>query len=136
MNARATSLATIVASAVLCTLAWAPSALAGAGPASKSATQAADFAAKEKQLQDESRSSASGPLPSPTTSAKSLNKSKDAGKGMLEAEAKLQTSPTRGLGSPTVDKTARNVDPMKNISKMTTPEKDQLLREVQKEAKP
>ena len=136
MKTRARLLAAMIGLAAMYGFAYGQPVSSASDNAGKTAKVTANFAAKEKQMQDESRSSAFGPLPLSTTTAKPLNKNKDAGKGMLEAEAKLQTSPTRGLGSPKVDTTAKNADPMKNISKMSTGEKDQLLREVQKEAKP
>src|ERR1700747_2581503 len=85
------------------------------------AKKAADFATKEKALQDASRSSASGAGTSnPATEATPLNKDRNAGKGAATAELGLQLR----KGSPKVDKTAKPDAPMKDISKMTPKERD------------
>jgi hypothetical protein len=105
-----------------------------AAPAkSDKAKKAADFAAKEKAMQDMSRSSASGAVASPTgTEATPYNKNKDAGKAAVDEALGIQTF----KGSKPVDKNAKAVAPMKSLSKMTPEERAELRREVVKEAKP
>jgi hypothetical protein len=97
------------------------------------AKKAADFAAKEKAMQDMSRSSASGAVASPpVTEATPYNKNKDAGKAAIDQALGIQTF----KGSKPVDKNAKAQAPMKSISKMTPEEREQLRKEVVKEAKP
>ena len=100
---------------------------------SDKAKKAADFAAKEKAMQDMSRSSASGAVASPpVTEATPYNKNKNAGKAAIDEALGIQTF----KGSKPVDKNAKAVAPMKSLSKMTPQERDELRREVAKEAKP
>ena len=107
-------------------------ALAQATGAAEKNGKTADFAAREKAMQDASRSSASGPVAAPTTPAVRLNQNKDAGKGAFEAEMMLQANkPSRK-----VDKNAKASDPIKSISKMTPQERAELRKEVVKDAKP
>jgi hypothetical protein len=105
-----------------------------AAPAkSDKAKKAADFAAMEKAMQDASRSSASGAVASPpVTEATPYNKNKNAGKAAIDEALGIQTF----KGSRPVDKNAKAQAPMKSLSKMTPEERDQLRREVAKEAKP
>jgi len=94
--------------------------------------KAADFATKEKALQDASKSSAAGPAPDAMKEGTRLNRNKDAGKGAFEGEMTLQ----RNKPSPKVDKNAKASDPIKSISKMTPEERAKLRADVVKEAKP
>ncbi len=106
---------------------------APASAKSDKAKKAADFAAKEKAMQDMSRSSASGSVASPpVTEAVPYNKDKNAGKAAIDEALGIQTF----KGSKPVDKSAKAVAPMKSLSKMTPQERDELRREVAKEAKP
>jgi len=138
MNRAAKVLTVVVAAAAFSGIASAqptqPSTSSGDSAKARTTKQAADFAAQEKQMQDESKTFT--PPDRPEASATQLNKGKNAGKGMLEAEATLQTSPTRGKGSPPVNKNAKPADPMKNISKMTPAERAQLRKDVVEGAKP
>jgi hypothetical protein len=95
-------------------------------------TKAADFAMKEKALQDASKSSAAGPVSGTVMPGTSVNRNKDAGKGAFESEMNLQ----KNKPSPKVDKNAKASAPMKSISKMTPEERAQLRADVVKEAKP
>lgn len=104
---------------------------ATSGSTTDKAAQAADFAKKEKAMQDASRSSGGAMMPTPTQ-ATGLNKNKDAGKEAAAAELSLQTH----KGSAPVDKNAKAVAPIKNISKMTPEERAELRKEVVKDAKP
>jgi len=103
-----------------------------AGEATAKQKKASDFAAAEKAMQDQSKSSAAGPVPDAVTQATGLNRNKDAGKGAFESEMTLQ----RQKPSPKVNKEAKAQAPMKSISKMTPEERAELRREVVKEAKP
>ena len=106
---------------------------APASPKSDKAKKAADFAAKEKAMQDMSRSSASGPVATPPVSEPApYNKNRNAGKAAVDEALGIQTF----KGSKPVDKNAKAVAPMKSLSKMTPQERDELRREVAKEAKP
>ena len=106
---------------------------APAPPKSEKANKAADFAAKEKAMQDMSRSSASGAVGTvPAAEAMPYNKNKDKGRAAIDQAADIQTF----KGSKPVDKNAKAVAPMKSLSKMTPQERDALRREVAKEAKP
>jgi hypothetical protein len=97
------------------------------------AKKAADFAAKEKAMQDMSRSSASGAVGSvPSSEAVPYNKDKNAGKAAADEAMDI----LRFKGSKPVDKNAKPVAPMKSLSKMTPEERAELRREVVKEAKP
>jgi hypothetical protein len=100
---------------------------------SDKAKKAADFAAREKAMQDASRSSAYGPVASPpVTEATPYNKNKDKGKAAADEAADILTF----KGSKPVDKNAKAQAPMKSISKMTPEERAELRKEVVKEAKP
>jgi len=101
---------------------------------SDKAKNAADFAAKEKAMQDMSRSSASGAVATPpATEAIPYNKNKDKGKAAIDEAAGIQTF----KGSKPVDKNAKAVAPMpKSLSKMTPKELEDLDRQVGKESKP
>jgi hypothetical protein len=105
-----------------------------AAPAkSDKAKKAADFAAKEKAMQDMSRSSASGAVASPSvTEATPYNKNKDKGKAAADEAADILTF----KGSKPVDKNAKAQAPIKSLSKMTPEERAELRKEVVKEAKP
>ena len=100
---------------------------------SDKAKKAADFAAKEKAMQDMSRSSASGAVGTPpATEAAPYNKNKDKGKAAADQAADIQTF----KGSKPVDKNAKAQAPIKSLSKMTPEERAELRKEVVKEAKP
>jgi hypothetical protein len=100
---------------------------------SDKAKKAADFAAREKAMQDASRSSASGPVASPpVTEATPYNKNKDKGKAAADEAADILTF----KGSKPVDKNAKAQAPIKSLSKMTPEERAELRKEVVKEAKP
>ena len=100
---------------------------------SDKAKRAADFAAKEKAMQDMSRSSASGAVGSiPATQAIPYNKDKNAGQATIDEAAGILNF----KGSKPVDKNAKAVAPMKSLSKMTPEERAELRKEVVKEAKP
>ena len=105
--------------------------VASAEDAPKNA-KAADFATKEKMLQDASKSSAAGPAPDAMKQGTGVNRNKDAGKGAFEGEMTLQ----RNKPSPKVDKNAKASDPIKSISKMTPQERAALRKEVVEGAKP
>jgi hypothetical protein len=94
---------------------------AAASAKSDKAKKAADFAAREKAMQDASRSSASGAVASPpVTEATPYNKNKDAGKAAVDEALGMQTF----KGSRPVDKNAKAVASMKSLSKMTPQERD------------
>jgi hypothetical protein len=95
------------------------------------AQKAADFAKKEKAMQDMSRSSGGAMMPTPSQ-ATGLNKSKNAGKESADSELQLFTH----KGSAPVDKATKAQSPIKNISKMTPEERAQLRKEVVQDAKP
>ena len=96
-------------------------------------TKAADFAAKEKAMQDLSRSSAAGAVASvPVTEATPYNKDKNAGKAAADEAMGILSF----KGSKPVDKNAKAVAPIKSISKMTIEEREEVWNEVAKEAKP
>jgi uncharacterized membrane protein len=93
--------------------------------------KAADFSAKEKAMQAASRNSSGAAMPT-STEAVGLNQNKDAGKESAAAELSLQIP----HGSRPVDKNAKAVAPIKNISKMTPEERNELRTAVVKDAKP
>jgi hypothetical protein len=93
--------------------------------------KAADFQAKEQAMQAASKS-ASGAVTTPTSEAAGYNRNKDAGKN-LETQTLNMFIPK---GSAPVDKSKQATSPIKDISKMTAEERNQLRREVQKDAKP
>jgi hypothetical protein len=95
-------------------------------------TKKADFAAGEKRMQDESKSSAAGPMSDAMTQATPVNRNKDAGKGAFEGEMTLQ----RQKPSPKVNKDAKAQSPIKSISKMTPAERAELRKEVVEGSKP
>ena len=100
---------------------------------SDKAKKAADFAAKEKAMQDASRSSASGAVGTPpVTEATPYNKDKNAGKAAADEAMGILSF----KGSKPVDKNAKAVAPIKSLSKMTPEEREELRKEVVKEAKP
>ena len=100
---------------------------------SDKAKKAADFAAREKAMQDASRSSASGAVASPpVTEAVPYNKDKNAGKAAADEAMGILSF----KGSKPVDKNAKAQAPIKSLSKMTPEERAELRREVVKEAKP
>jgi len=106
---------------------------AAATAKSDKAKKAADFAAKEKAMQDMSRSSASGAVGSvPSSTATPYNKDRNAGKAAADQASDIQTF----KGSKPVNKDAKPAYPMKSLSKMTPEERAELRREVVKEAKP
>jgi hypothetical protein len=105
----------------------------GTSAKSDKSKKAADFAAREKAMQDASRSSASGAVASPPiTQATPYNKDKNRGKDAADEAMGILSF----KGSKPVDKNAKAVAPIKSLSKMTPEERDQLRREVAKEAKP
>src|SRR5215471_16416483 len=93
--------------------------------------KATDFAAKEKAMQAASRNSSGAAMPT-STEAVGLNKNRDAGKEAAAAELAMQIP----HGSRPVDKNAEAVAPIKNISKMTPEERNELRNSVVKGAKP
>src|SRR4030095_7191793 len=100
---------------------------------SDKAKKAADFAAKEKAMQDMSRSSASGAVGSiPSSEAVPYNQDKNAGKAAADEAMDILSF----KGSKPVNKNAKPTAPMKSVSKMTPEERAELRREVVKEAKP
>jgi hypothetical protein len=107
---------------------------APASAKSDKAKKAADFAAKEKAMQDMSRSSGSGAVATPPAKeAAPYNKNKDKGKAAADEASDILTF----KGSKPVDKNAKAVAPTKkSLNKMTPKELEDLEREVGKESKP
>ena len=103
---------------------------AAQSPSSESATKKADdFAAKEKALQDASKSSASSSGTPPATEA---SKYKPSGKDTMNTMQSNQTF----KGSKPVDKNAKAQAPVKDVKQMTPEERAERRKEIAKEAKP
>ena len=93
--------------------------------------KAADFQAKQQGMQAASKSTG-GTTTTPSSEAAGLNRNKDAGKAAAASELNMFTHKPSGP----VDKNAKATAPIKNVSKMTPKELNELGQEVQKTAKP
>ena len=89
-----------------------------------------DYAAKQKSMQDASKSSASGPVPGASTD-KTVPKNRPTATNAMESQMELQANKP----SKPVDKNAKGA-PRPNASKMTQAERDAYRKDVVKDAKP
>ena len=90
-----------------------------------------DFAAKERAMQEASKSSASGHV-APTAEERQAAKNRPSAKSAMQQQMELEANEP----SPKVDKNAKAAGPRPNASKMTQKERDEYRKEVVKEAKP
>jgi hypothetical protein len=104
------------------------SAASDAAKAAK-AKKAEDFAAKQKALQDASKSSASGAPPPPSSEAQKFKPSGKEMAGQMQSNQSFK-------GSKPVDKSAKAQAPTKDVRQMTPEERAQRRAEIVKEAKP
>ena len=89
-----------------------------------------DYAAKQKAMQDASKSSASGPMGGASTDT-TTPKSRPTGSSAMQSQMDMQANKP----SKPVDKNAKGA-PRPNASKMTQEERDAYRKDVVKDAKP
>ena len=95
------------------------------------AKKKAEYAQKQKSMEEASKSSASGHT-APTAEQKAAAKNRPPAAGAMQQQMDLQANKP----SPKVDKAAKAAGPRPNASKMTQQERDEYRKDVVKEAKP